>query len=167
MAAPAWLAAWPPRLCLDSGASDTAAAVADPDLVAELARRHPGRIVVGVDHRGGGTEVALSGWERDSGVTLDALLQRLQHVALAAVVVTAIERDGMLAGPDVDGLRRTLGATRHPVIASGGVRSAQDLRTLRDLAVGERRLAGAIVGKALVEGVLTVEEALQACAPSG
>ena len=155
---------------LDGGAARVVlgtAAVADPGLVADLARQHPGRIVVGVDHRGGGAEVAVSGWERAGGVTLEALLDQLDPVPLAAVVVTAIERDGMLGGPDVEGLRRTLGATRHPVIASGGVRSAQDLTALRDLTVGGRRLAGAIVGKALVEGMLSVEEALQACAASG
>jgi phosphoribosylformimino-5-aminoimidazole carboxamide ribotide isomerase len=78
-----------------------------------------------------------------------------------------------LRGPDVDGLVGVLGATRLPVIASGGVGSTADLATLAQLSVaaadgGEaRRLAGAITGKALVDGRMTVEEAVAACALSG
>jgi phosphoribosylanthranilate isomerase len=83
------------------------------------------------------------------------------------VVVTAIDRDGMLGGPDLDGLRHALEWTSHPVVASGGVRSPGDLAALAALEVrvstATRRLAGAIVGTALVEGAMTVEEAIAAC----
>ena len=84
-------------------------------------------------------------------------------MALGAVVVTAIDRDGMLGGPDLAGLGTVLASTTHPVVASGGVRSAADLEALAALAAGGRRLAGAIVGTALVEGALSVEEAIAAC----
>ncbi|HWE70213.1 MAG TPA: HisA/HisF-related TIM barrel protein, partial [Acidimicrobiales bacterium] len=75
---------------------------------------------------------------------------------------------GMLAGPDLVGLTAVLGATALPVIASGGVASVADIRALADLSVaaegGRRRLSGAITGRALVEGRLTVEEGVAACA---
>ncbi|MHB8329904.1 MAG: HisA/HisF-related TIM barrel protein [Acidimicrobiales bacterium] len=142
------------------------AAVADPDLVEYLAERFPGRVAVGLDHRGG-RDVAVEGWARLSGTTLEDALARTSVADLAAVVVTAIERDGVLEGPDLHGLADVLRQSAHPVIASGGVRSAADLRALAGLESGGRRLAGAIVGRAFVEGALSVEEAMAACETSG
>ncbi|HUY22120.1 MAG TPA: 1-(5-phosphoribosyl)-5-[(5-phosphoribosylamino)methylideneamino] imidazole-4-carboxamide isomerase [Acidimicrobiales bacterium] len=144
------------------------AAVESPELVRTLAALHPGRVAVGLDHRGAGSgaELAVRGWERGSGTTLSDALAALADVEIGAVVVTAIDRDGMLGGPDLAGLGAVLAATTHPVVASGGVRSAADLEALAALDSGGRRLAGAIVGTALVEGALTVEEAIAACAPS-
>ncbi|MGA2036245.1 MAG: HisA/HisF-related TIM barrel protein [Acidimicrobiales bacterium] len=136
-------------------------------LVESLASKYPGRVAVGLDHRGGGTQVAVEGWEQASGTDLGESLARLTGVKLAAVVVTAIERDGTLEGPDLEGLGRVLGSTTHPVIASGGVRSAADLADIAGLEVGGRRPAGAIVGMALVEGLLGVKEAVAACEASG
>jgi phosphoribosylformimino-5-aminoimidazole carboxamide ribotide isomerase len=143
------------------------AALRDPGLVSTLAERFPGRVAVGLDHRGAGAEVAVTGWEDSAGVTLADALARFSSVPLAAVIVTAIERDGAMAGPDLPGLRAVLEATAHPVIASGGVRGVDDLAALGRLEVGDRRLAGAIVGMALVEGALSIEEAMAACAASG
>jgi len=141
------------------------AALETPEVLAELAANHPGRVAVGLDHRGG--EVAVRGWEHASGTALAEALDALAPLALAAVVVTAIDRDGMLGGPDLDGLHTVLGASAHPVVASGGVRSVSDLHALGALSAAGRRLAGAIVGTALVEGAMTVEEAVAACASSG
>ncbi|HLN07244.1 MAG TPA: HisA/HisF-related TIM barrel protein, partial [Acidimicrobiales bacterium] len=143
------------------------AAQKDPGLVESLVRDYPGRIVVGLDHRGGGAQVAIQGWEEPGGVSLEESLARLGHVELAGVVVTAIERDGALEGPDLEGLRQVLASTRHPVIASGGVRSARDLSDIAGLEADGRRPAGAIVGMALVEKRLSVEEAMAACETSG
>jgi phosphoribosylformimino-5-aminoimidazole carboxamide ribonucleotide (ProFAR) isomerase len=94
------------------------------------------------------------------------------------VIVTAIERDGMLTGPDLDGLRAVLAMTEIPVIASGGVKDVSDVAALARLAVGcrpdggadgspVRRLSGVVTGKAVVEGRMTVGEGVAACAPSG
>ena len=143
------------------------AAVRDPDLVARLAETFPGRVAVGLDHRGAGAEVAVTGWEDTGGVTLADALARFSSVPLAAVVVTSIERDGAMAGPDLAGLRAVLELTPHGVVASGGVRGADDLAALAALGAGDRRLAGAIVGTALVEGTVSIEEAIAACAVSG
>jgi len=142
------------------------AAVSDPGLVAGLAERFPGGVAVGLDHRGAGRELAVEGWRRAGGTSLAAALARFGGVDLGAVVVTAIERDGVMAGPDLRGLAAVLGAAGHPVIASGGVRSADDLRRLASLEVRGRRLSGAVVGRALVDGSLALEEALAACAAS-
>ncbi|HVC70437.1 MAG TPA: HisA/HisF-related TIM barrel protein [Acidimicrobiales bacterium] len=142
-------------------------AVGDPDLVRALADRYPARVAVGLDHRGGGAQVAVAGWEKASDSTVADVLDLFCAVPLAAVIVTAIERDGAMSGPDLDGLRAVLEATTHDVVASGGVRGAADLATLAHMEAGGRRLAGAIVGTALVEGAVSVEEAIAACAASG
>ncbi len=151
-------------------------AVDHPDLVAELAGAHPGRVAVGIDYRrgpDGRTEVAVRGWEHGSGRTVPEFLRELDGAGVAAVIVTAIERDGTLQGPDIGGLREVLAATSIPVIASGGVGSVTDVAELARLVVEpvgsgpNRRLAGSITGKALVDGRMTVEEGVAACAPSG
>jgi phosphoribosylformimino-5-aminoimidazole carboxamide ribotide isomerase len=157
------------------------AALDDPGLVLAAAARNPGRVAVGIDYRvdpEGRTEVAVRGWEEGSGRTVEALLDELADTEVAAVIVTAIERDGMLTGPDLDGLRTVLAMTELPVIASGGVGAPSDVEALARLAVAPgaapdangshlRRLSGVITGKALVEGRMTVEEAVAACARSG
>ena len=136
------------------------AAVRDPSLVDAVARVID--VAVGLDHRSG--EIATDGWLRGSTLTL---VDAVRQYAASAFVVTDISRDGMLAGPDIDGLAELVSMTEIPVIASGGVADLNDLRTLRDVAVrgdGEnvRGLAGVIVGKAIYEGRIGVREALRA-----
>ena len=138
------------------------AAVENPSLVRELAAEHA--VVVGLDVRGG--EVAVRGWTESSGRRLVDVLAGFEGVGLAAVVVTEIERDGTLAGPDLELFATAMEATTSDVIASGGVGSLADLQALASLEAGGRRLAGVIVGKALHEGIFTVEEAVAACAAS-
>ena len=142
------------------------AAVERPALVTELAERWPGRVAVGLDHRlvDGRRRVAVRGWTDTSALELGVALARLEQAGAAAVVVTDIGRDGMLAGPDLVGLTEALAATAVDVIASGGVASAADVAALATVEGGGRRLAGVIVGRAIYEGKLTVEEAVAACA---
>jgi phosphoribosylformimino-5-aminoimidazole carboxamide ribotide isomerase len=145
------------------------AALESPDLLSTATAANPGHVAVGLDyHRreGGRLEVALRGWLEGSGVMLAEAIDRVLVHDVAALIVTAIDRDGTLEGPDLDGLRQVLAASRVPVIASGGVSGAEDLRTLAALSEPrtERRVAGCVVGKALVEGRLTVPEAVVACA---
>ena len=139
------------------------AAVENPALVRELAAQHP--VAVGVDVRDG--EVAVRGWTEGSGRRLAEVLGSFDGAGLAAVVVTEIGRDGTLSGPGLELFATALEATSADVVASGGVGSLGDLEALASLDAGGRRLAGAIVGKALHEGVFTVEEAVAACAASG
>jgi len=163
---------------LDGGVSRVVlgtAALEDPGLIFRATAIHPGRIALGLDYRttsDGRAEVAVRGWEQGTGRTVSEVLAEVADAGLSAVVVTAIERDGTLAGPDLDGLRAVLASTGIPVIASGGVGSVADIEELAGVVVedhdsGPRRLAGAISGKALVDGRMTVEEAVTACARFG
>lgn len=146
----------------------------DPDLLRRATNTFPGRVALGLDYRrasDGRAEVAIRGWQERSGRTVGDLLPEAAGAGLAAVIVTSIERDGMLTGPDLDGLAAVLNSTDVPVIASGGVGSLADIAALNALEVAvaggpSRRLLGAITGKALVDGRMTVEEGVAACAPS-
>lgn len=138
------------------------AAVREPGLVDAVSRVV--EVAVGLDHRNG--EVATDGWLRGSTLTLAAAVA--QYPTASAFVVTDISRDGMLSGPDVDGLRELASITSTPVIASGGVAELNDLRALRDVRVAgssssdtARALGGVIVGKAIYEGRFSVAEALK------
>jgi phosphoribosylformimino-5-aminoimidazole carboxamide ribotide isomerase len=128
------------------------AAVRDPGLVS--AASVVMEIAVGLDHRDG--ELAVDGWIEGSGVRLAEALGR--YPSAAAFVITDIARDGMLAGPDVDGLRRAAAQTDTPIIASGGVGSLDDLSALAAI----DGVTGVITGKALYEGRFTVAQALEA-----
>src|SRR5690606_9081975 len=152
-AADALLAAGVRRVVVGTAALD------DPDWVRRLAARHPGRVAVGLDARG--REVAVRGWTEGSGQDLVEVARRFDDAGLAALVVTEIGRDGTLAGPDLDQLAAVLAATRLDVVASGGVGSLDDLRALAGLEVGGRRLAGAIVGRALYEGAFPLSAAVE------
>lgn len=138
-------------------------AVADPAVLTDMLARFGPSVVVGLDVRAGA--VAVRGWTEEAGVDLDDVLPTLGGVA--AVVVTEIGRDGTLDGPDLALYRRVLPATDRPVIASGGIGGPGDLRAVAELRVGERRLAGVIVGRALYEGRLRLDEALRIAAEAG
>lgn len=133
-------------------------AIEDPDLVDEVATAYPKQIAVGLDARGG--LVAGRGWTEGSSTSVIDLVKRFSDSGVAAFVVTDIDRDGMLGGADLSGLREVLGATEVDVVASGGVGTLRDLESLAALEVDGRRLEGAIVGKALYEGRFSVSEAL-------
>ena len=157
---------------LESGVSRVVlgtAALEEPALAGRCARRWPGRVAVGLDYRVGEDGVAeaqAQGWLAGSGRSVVDLLELWQHDPIGAVVATSVARDGMLSGPDLGGLQALLAATSLPVVASGGVSNLDDLVALAGLGAGGRRLSGAIVGKAVVEGRFSVEEGLVACAPS-
>ena len=127
------------------------AAVQHPELVDAAARVIA--VAVGLDHRDG--EVAVHGWTRGAGVSLDEALG--WYPAASAFVITDIRRDGMLEGPDVEGLAVAATRATAPVIASGGVSSLADIAALSAVA----GISGIITGKALYEGRFTVAEALQ------
>jgi phosphoribosylformimino-5-aminoimidazole carboxamide ribotide isomerase len=128
------------------------AAIKDPLLVKEASSIVP--VAVGLDHRGG--ELAVHGWTKSSGVQLSDALGWFPTAA--AFVITEIGRDGMLSGPDLDGLAAAAQATDVPIVASGGVASLDDIRALARVS----GIAGVITGKALYEGRFTVAEALDA-----
>ncbi len=133
------------------------AAVKEPALV--RAASELVEVAVGLDHRDG--EVAVHGWTEGSGLDLVDLLDR--YPTAAVFVVTNIARDGMLTGPDIEGLRLVAARSATPVIASGGISDLADLRELAELP----NIAGAITGKAIYEGRFTVAEALRTVSRHG
>ena len=134
------------------------AALENPGLVRTLAADH--QVAVGLDARGG--EVATHGWLEGSGRTVFDLAEAFADAGVASFVVTDIGRDGTLEGPDLEGLTELVGRTEVDVIASGGVGTVADLEALAAVDVGGRRLSGAIVGKAIYEGAVAVDEAVRA-----
>ena len=130
------------------------AAVQQPELVAQAAELMP--VAVGLDHRG--CELAVHGWTAGSGVQLHTALSWFPTAS--AFVITDIGRDGMLTGPDVEGLAAAAALTTVPIIASGGVATLADVIACAAL-VG---VTGVITGKALYEGRFTVPEAVAALA---
>jgi phosphoribosylformimino-5-aminoimidazole carboxamide ribotide isomerase len=139
-------------------------AVEDPDLTERLAVSYPKRIAIGIDHKQG--VVAFRGWVTTGSLTTKDVLDRISGLPVASVIVTAIERDGMMSGPDTAGLAEVLAQTTHPLVASGGVSSTDDLESLASMSAAGRRIAGVIVGRALANGALGVTEAMAACAQS-
>jgi phosphoribosylformimino-5-aminoimidazole carboxamide ribotide isomerase len=132
------------------------AALRDPGFAGRLVATHgPDRIAVALDIRDG---LALGeGWrEGASGVRAEDGLAALADAGVTMLEATAIDRDGLLGGPDLELLERLVRLERGAVIASGGIASLEDLRAVRALGC-----AGAIVGRALYEGRLDLEEALR------
>lgn len=128
-------------------------AATDPDLVAEAIRRFGDRIVVALDVREG--RVRTRGW-LEEGPPLEEALAALDPAGAPRYLVTSIARDGTLGGPDLDLYRRVHGLTDRPVIASGGVRTAEDVRAL-----GELELEAVVVGRAIYAGTLALVEVVR------
>lgn len=135
------------------------AALEDPDWTARVIAEHGERIAVGLDVRG--TTLSARGWTRDGG-DLWEVLARLDADGCPRYVVTDVNKDGMLRGPNLELLRQVCARTDRPVIASGGVSSLDDVAALRELV--PEGVEGAIVGKALYAGAFTLEEALKVAA---
>lgn len=130
----------------------------DFDAFARLVAAHPGRIVPALEVAG--ASLRISGWREEAPVGLADLCRRLRGLPCPAALVTDVERDGTLEGPNLGLSHRVHRDSGLPVLLSGGVRSLDDLRA----AAGVEGVAGAIVGKALYEGLFTVAEARRACA---
>ena len=132
------------------------AALESPEWCARIIAEHGDRIAIGLDVRG--RTLAARGWTREGG-DLYETLARLDSEGCARYVVTDVNKDGMLAGPNMQALQAMMAATRLPVVASGGVANAEDIRR-----VAASGAAGCIVGKALYAGAVTLPEALAAAA---
>jgi phosphoribosylformimino-5-aminoimidazole carboxamide ribotide isomerase len=136
------------------------AALADPSFAARLVQRHgPDRIAVAIDVRDG---LAVGhGWIPGTpGVEVAEAIERLADTGVRTFEVTAIERDGLLDGPDLRLYARLLSLGRGSIIASGGVATVDDLRATRDAGC-----SGAIVGRALYEGRFDLRQAIELLAP--
>jgi phosphoribosylanthranilate isomerase len=135
------------------------AALEDPVWCDHVCASYGDRVAVGLDVRG--ERLAARGWTREAG-NLFEVLARLDQAGCARYVVTDVQRDGTLTGPNLTLLLQVCQRTGKPVVASGGVSKLDDLRQLAALEpVG---LEGVIVGKALYSGAFTVPQALVALA---
>jgi phosphoribosylformimino-5-aminoimidazole carboxamide ribotide isomerase len=143
----AWLAAGAHAVVMGT------AAVRDPRLLERCTRRHPGRVLTALDVRD--EKAAVSGWTETEPVMIGSLLARWDRLPLAGVIVTCIDRDGTLSGPDLVTLSRVRSMTSLPVHYSGGVSSLDDIAHVA--AAGAHAV---ILGKALYEGRITLEDAL-------
>jgi phosphoribosyl isomerase A len=133
------------------------AALEDPDWCAKVIAEHGDRVAIGLDVRG--TTLAARGWTRDGG-DLHEVLARLDGEGCARYVVTDVNKDGMLQGPNLDLLRDVCARTDAPVVASGGVSTIDDLTAIATLV--DDGVEGAIIGTALYTGAFTLEDALAA-----
>jgi len=131
-------------------------AVREPDWLAEVARAYDGRVALGLDARG--SDVAVEGWQQGTGRSASDVLANAEGLPLAAIIYTDIAKDGMMAGPNVEATADVARHTALPVIASGGVTTVEDVERLTATGV----IHGAIIGRALYEGTLTVKDAIAA-----
>ena len=129
-------------------------ALTDPEWFRGMCRQYPCRLVLGIDARDG--RAATDGWLKTSDVSAIDLARQFGDEPLAAIIYTDIATDGMMSGPNVEAMAQMQAAVEVPVIASGGVTTADDVARLA--AAG---LAGCIIGRALYEGTVTLAEALR------
>jgi phosphoribosylformimino-5-aminoimidazole carboxamide ribotide isomerase len=133
------------------------AAVRNPDLVKDAAKRFPGRVAVGLDARDG--KVAVAGWAETSELSAFDIARRFEDAGVAAIIYTDIARDGLLKGLNLDATVALANAISIPVIASGGLASLDDIHAL--LEPRAKKLEGAIAGRALYDGRLDAAAALK------
>lgn len=130
-------------------------ALEDPEAAARACARYGERIAVSLDARSG--EVASHGWTVGAGLSLEEAVETFERAGVALFIYTDVSRDGTMTGPDIDGLRHLLDLTTLPVIASGGISSLDDLRSVAWL--HSEGVVGAIVGRAFYEHKFSVGEA--------
>jgi len=131
------------------------AAMENPDWTSKVVSQFGDRIAVGLDVRG--RTLAARGWTKEGGDLYEAL-GRLDRDGCARYVVTDVQRDGTLTGPNLELLKSVCAATDRPIVASGGISSLEDIEAL--MALIGKGVEGAIVGKALYAGAFTFSEAL-------
>lgn len=130
-------------------------ALKEPNWFREMCRKFPGKLALGIDARDG--MVATDGWLETSKTDAVSMAKDFEGEPLAAIIYTDISRDGMLSGPNVPAMEQMQKAVKIPVLASGGVAVVGDIVALK-----KAGMPGAIVGRSLYEGTLTLEDALLA-----
>ncbi len=134
------------------------AAYENRELLRAVCGKWPGKVIVGIDARGG--RVALRGWKEDTSMDAGELAKRCEEDGASRIIYTDIGRDGTQSGVGIEETRRLARAVKIPVIASGGVATLDDIRRLKEIE-GEG-VEGVIVGRALYAGAFTLGEAIEA-----
>lgn len=130
-------------------------AIEKPDLARQLVLDHDERVLVGIDARDG--KVAVRGWTESSALDIIELALQIEQWGIREIIYTNIHRDGTLQGPDLSGLESILKQTSLRVIMSGGISSITDLEALKPYS---DRVSGVIIGKALYDNQINLQEAL-------
>ena len=131
-------------------------AAEDPEFIAQVCKAYPGKIVAGIDAKGG--YVAVRGWTDTSSRPATELAKEMEAAGVAAIIFTDIQRDGMETGPNIESTKSLAETVDLPVIASGGIAGLKDIEAL--LAVESAGIAGAITGRAIYTGALNLKEAI-------
>jgi phosphoribosylformimino-5-aminoimidazole carboxamide ribotide isomerase len=148
------------KMYMDQGVSRVVIgteAIKNPSLVKNACREFPGRVVVGIDAKGG--MVAIEGWTQTTGVSAVDLARQFEDCGVAAINFTDIERDGMRTGPNLKETENLARSITIPVVASGGVSSIQDIINLAPLE--SAGVVGVITGRALYDGSLDLKAAIE------
>lgn len=125
------------------------------DWFCQMAIKYPDRLVLGLDARG--ASLATEGWLEQGGLDIFEFAGKASDLPISAIVYTDITKDGMLAGPNLERTKQLVNAVDVPIVAAGGVTTVDDIKNLKKIGV-----SGAIIGRALYEGSITLREALQA-----
>lgn len=125
------------------------------DWFGEMAQKYPYRLVLGLDARG--AKLATEGWLEQGGLDVFEFAKKAADLPIAAIVYTDISKDGMLAGPNLERTGQLVQAVTVDIVAAGGVTTVEDIKNLKLIGV-----AGAIIGRALYEGSITLADALAA-----
>ncbi|MDP8230982.1 MAG: 1-(5-phosphoribosyl)-5-[(5-phosphoribosylamino)methylideneamino]imidazole-4-carboxamide isomerase [Candidatus Gorgyraea atricola] len=131
----------------------------DLEFLKDMISRFNQRIVLGIDFSG--EKIAKKGWTEATDLTPEAMLKKIKNIGVKTIVVTDITVDGTLKGPNIERLKKILNSVDISVIASGGVSNLEDIKRLKD--IGSKNLEGVIVGRALYEGKVDLEEAIKIC----
>jgi len=129
----------------------------DPEFVRRAAAKYDRKIAVAIDAKGG--EVVSRGWVSATALSVTDLARQMKELGVSTLICTDVSRDGMLTGPNLQLLRDVLSAGPKELIASGGVSSLEDLKTLKPLE--PQGVVGVIIGKALYEGTIDLGEAVR------
>ena len=132
-------------------------AVNDIEWLKEVSQEFAGKVVLSLDARG--NKIATQGWEKESNLELVDFVKQVAALPLAAIIYTDINKDGMLAGANVERTKELAQAVNLPVIAAGGVTTLEDIEKLAQTKI----VAAAIVGRALYEGTMSLPEAIKTC----
>lgn len=131
-------------------------AVKDPEFTTEMIKKYGSKIAVGVDISG--RNVAIAGWREISDITVDEIFAKLEKDGVSCIICTDISKDGAMKGTNRDLYKELSEKYSIDIVASGGIASTDDIRALTDIDV-----YGAIIGKALYNGAIDLEEAIAAC----
>ncbi|MBU3181921.1 1-(5-phosphoribosyl)-5-[(5-phosphoribosylamino)methylideneamino]imidazole-4-carboxamide isomerase [Clostridium psychrophilum] len=129
------------------------AAINNPSLVKEAVKKYGDKIAIGIDARDG--FVAVEGWQKSSKIEYIDFAKQVESIGIKTIIFTDISRDGTLTGPNFEATGKLNDVVTCDIIASGGMKCIEDIKKLKKM-----NLYGAIIGKALYSGDISLEEAI-------